>query len=183
VIGTIGRLNEQKGHRYLIEAAPEVLRQHEAARFLVVGDGNLSEPLRAQARALGLEDRVIFAGHRADVPEVLGAIDVVCLPSLYEGTPLALFEAMAAARAIVASAVDGCAEILEDGTTGILVPPRDAMALGRALSRVLADRSLLGRLGAAAQRASREFDIDRTVRRIEDLYLEVLAERRLSHAA
>ncbi|HEY6554810.1 MAG TPA: glycosyltransferase [Vicinamibacteria bacterium] len=183
VIGAIGRLSEQKGHRYLIEAAPEVIRQHEDARFLIVGDGNLLEPLRAQARALGIGDKVIFAGHRSDVRDLLGAIDVVCLPSLYEGTPLALFEAMAAARAIVASAVDGCAEILEDGATGLLVPPRDAPALGAALRRILAERSLLGRLGAAAQQASREYDIDRTVRRLEELYVEVLGERTLSHAA
>jgi glycosyltransferase involved in cell wall biosynthesis len=160
-----------------------VIRQHEDARFLIVGDGNLLEPLRAQARTLGLGDRVVFAGHRSDVRDLLGAIDVVCLPSLYEGTPLALFEAMAAARPIVASAVDGCAEILEDGATGLLVPPRDASALGGALRRVIADRSLRGRLGAAAQRASREFDIDRTVRRLEDLYVEVLVERTLCDAA
>ncbi len=183
VIGTIGRLNEQKGHRYLIEAAPEVLRHHQDARFLIVGDGDLAEPLREQARGLGLGDRVVFAGHRSDVREMRGAIDVVCLPSLYEGTPLALFEAMAAGRAIVASAVDGCAEILVDGATGLLVPPRDPGALGRALHRVLADPPLLARLGEAARLSSREYDIDRTVRNIEDLYTEVLTERRHRHAA
>ncbi len=132
---------------------------------------------------MGLGDRVVFTGHRSDVRELLGAIDVVCMPSLYEGTPLALFEAMAAARAIVASAVDGCAEILQDGVTGLLVPARDSAALGDALNRALADPGLRARLGAAARTASREFDIDRTVRHIEDLYDEVLAERRLARAA
>jgi glycosyltransferase involved in cell wall biosynthesis len=183
VIGTIGRLNEQKGHRYLIEAAPSVFESCKSARLLIVGDGDLHEPLRGQAQALGLGDRVVFTGHRSDVREMLGAIDVVCLPSLYEGTPLALFEAMAAARAVVASEVDGCAEVLVDGVTGILVPPRDPGALSRALIRVLAEPPLRARLGGAARLASREYDIDRTVQRIEDLYAEVLAERHLPRAA
>jgi len=183
VIGTVGRLNEQKGHRYLIDAAPAVLARHPKARFLIVGDGDLIDSLRGQARALGLGDHVLFAGHRTDVRELLSAMDVLCLPSLYEGTPLALFEAMAAARAIVASAVDGCAEVLMDGVTGLLVPPRDSAALSNALIRVLADPLLLARLAVAAQIASREYDIDRTVQRIEDLYDEVLAARTLSRAA
>jgi glycosyltransferase involved in cell wall biosynthesis len=183
VIGAIGRLNEQKGHRYLIEAAPSVLEGHGDVRFLIVGDGDRLEPLREQARALGLGDYVLFAGHRTDVRELLGAIDVVCLPSLYEGTPLALFEAMAAARTIVASAVDGCAEILVDGATGLLVPPRDPAALSLALNRVLGDPELRNRLGTAARLASRAYDIGETVRHIEDLYEEVLAERKWSRAA
>ena len=89
--------------------------------------------LRAQAAALGIAPRVVFAGHRADVPAVLGAIDVFCISSDYEGTPLALFEAMAAGKAIVSTAVDGCREVLEDGATGLLVPPRDPDALAAAL--------------------------------------------------
>ncbi len=183
VIGTISRLNEQKGHRFLIEAAPAVLKRHERARLLIVGDGDLSSSLRRQAQALGIGDRVLFAGHRSDVREILGAVDVVCMPSLYEGTPLALFEAMGAARAIVASAVDGCAEVLTDGVTGLLVPPRDVAALSQALVRLLDEPPLLERLEAAALVASREYDIDRTVRHIEELYEEVLAERKLSRAA
>jgi glycosyltransferase involved in cell wall biosynthesis len=183
VVGTIGRLNEQKGHRYLLDAAPAVFRRHPQARLLIVGDGDLSEALRQQAEALGIQGRVVFAGHRSDVRELLGAIDVVCLPSLYEGTPLALFEAMAAARPIVASAVDGCAEILADGVTGLLVPPRDPAALAEALIRVLAASDFRSRLGAAARLASRDYDIDQTVRRIEALYEEVLAERKLPRAA
>jgi glycosyltransferase involved in cell wall biosynthesis len=183
VIGTIGRLNEQKGHRFLLDAAPAVVARHPHARFLIVGDGDLSLPLRAQAQALGLADRVTFAGHRTDVPEMLGAIDLLCLPSLYEGTPLALFEAMAAAKAIVASAVDGCAEVLADGKTGLLVPPRDPAALAAALLRALDEPGLRERLESAAREDARRYDIEATVRRIEALYDEVLAERRLPRAA
>jgi glycosyltransferase involved in cell wall biosynthesis len=180
VVGSIGRLNEQKGHRYLLDAAPAVLRAHPDARFLIVGDGDLAEPLRRQAQALGLADRVVFAGHRGDVPEMLGAIDVLCLPSLYEGTPLALFEAMAAGKAIVASAVDGCAEVLADGTTGLLVPPRDPAALGAAVVRPrrpgLSSAWKGGPRGVTRLRHRHHRAPDRA-------YDEVLAERRPARAA
>src|SRR6185369_13738156 len=115
------------------------------------------------------------AGHRDDVPALLGTIDVFCISSTYEGTPLTLFEAMAAGRAIVSTAVDGCRELLREGETGLLVPPRDPAALAAALLRALDDPALRARLGAAARAASAEFDIARTVDRIQDLYDEVLA--------
>jgi glycosyltransferase involved in cell wall biosynthesis len=183
VIGAIGRLNEQKGHRYLIEALPALCKNREHLRVLIVGDGNLAQLLERQAREAGVGDRVVFAGHRADVPEMLSAIDVLCIPSLYEGTPLALFEAMAAAKAIVATAVDGCAEVLADGVTGLLVPPRDPAALGAALARLLDSGDTRQRLARAAREASRGYDIASTVRQIEALYEEVLAERRMGRAA
>jgi glycosyltransferase involved in cell wall biosynthesis len=175
VIGAIGRLNTQKGHAYLLEAAPAVVAAQPTVRFLIVGDGDLMTPLREQARALGLGDRVCFAGHRTDVPDLLGAIDVLALPSLYEGTPLALFEAMAAAKAIVATAVDGCAEVLEDPTTARLVPPRDAPALARALIALLRDPLERGRLSEAARLASRRYDVATAVAQMQDLYDEALA--------
>src|SRR5262249_24734409 len=105
VVGTIGRLSLQKGHLHLVEAAARVLgRRKKDVRFLVAGDGDRMDALRAQAAGLGIADRVVFAGHRTDVREVLGAIDVFAISSLYEGTPLALFEAMAAGKAIVSTA-------------------------------------------------------------------------------
>lgn len=176
VVGAIGRLNTQKGHAYLLEAAPAILRAEPRAFLLVVGDGDLMEPLRQQARALGIAERVRFAGHRTDVPDLLGAIDVLAIPSLYEGTPLALFEAMAAGKAIVSSAVDGCAEVLEEGRTALLVPPRDAPALAAAIGSLLADSEGRGALSEAARAASRSYDIATCVARMQDLYAEVLAE-------
>jgi glycosyltransferase involved in cell wall biosynthesis len=176
VVGAIGRLNAQKGHAYLLQAAPAVLAAHPATHFLVVGDGDLMEPLKRHARELGLAGRVRFAGHRTDVPDLLGAIDVLAIPSLYEGTPLALFEAMAAGKAIVATAVDGCAEVLEHERTGILVPPRDAAALGRSLTILLGDPQRRQALGEAARSASRRYDIGACVAQMQDLYDEVLAE-------
>jgi glycosyltransferase involved in cell wall biosynthesis len=177
VVGSVGRLNEQKGHRYLLEAAARVLPRRPHARFLIVGDGDRMEALRAQARDLGIADRVLFAGHRADVPDVLGAIDVFCISSTYEGTPLTLFETMAAGKAIVSTAVDGCREVLEDERTGLLVPPRDPEALGAALLRVLEDEPLRRGLAERARAASARYDIRSCVAQMEALYDEVLSEK------
>jgi glycosyltransferase involved in cell wall biosynthesis len=177
VIGSIGRLNEQKGHRYLIDAAARVLAAAPDARVLIVGDGDLEGALREQARALGIADKVVFAGHRDDVPAVLGAIDVFCISSTYEGTPLSLFEAMAAGKAIVSTAVDGCREVLEDGVTGLLVPPRDAEGLAAALVRLVADPARREALARAARQASARYDIRACVDAMQSLYDEVLRER------
>lgn len=177
LIGSVGRLNLQKGHRYLLAALPAVLAQVPETRALIVGDGDQSEPLKQQARELGVSERVSFAGHRADVPEVLGALDVFCISSTYEGTPLALFEAMAAAKAIVSTAVDGCREVLEEGVTGLLVPPSDPAALAGALVRALSDRELRAGLALRAREASARYDIRECVRGMETVYDEVLAER------
>jgi glycosyltransferase involved in cell wall biosynthesis len=174
VVGTVGRLSAQKGHRYLLDAAAAVLRRAPETRFLVAGDGDLDQSLRQQARDLGIASSVIFAGHRGDVPAVLGAIDVLCISSTYEGTPLALFEAMASGKAIVSTAVDGCREVLEEGSIGLLVPARDSAALAAALLRPLLDTPLRERLGQAARRASRSYDIGDCVSKMEALYDEIL---------
>ncbi|HUG52232.1 MAG TPA: glycosyltransferase [Vicinamibacteria bacterium] len=177
VVGSIGRLSEQKGHRYLLEAAPALLGPRRDVHLAVIGDGDRMDALRAQAAALGVAERVVFSGHRTDVPALLGALDVFCISSTYEGTPLALFEAMAAGKAVVSTAVDGCREVLEDGLTGRLVPPRDPEALGAALARVLDDQDLRRTLGENARKASRRDDIQACVAAMEDLYGEVLAEK------
>jgi len=180
VVGTVGRLSEQKGHRYLLEAAARVRRRRPDVRFLVVGDGDLDAALRAQVRDLGLGDAVVFAGHRDDVPAVLGAIDVFCISSTYEGTPLALFEALAAGKAVVSTAVDGCREVIEDGVTGLLAPPRDPEALAARLLDALGNPERRHALERAAREASRRYDVDRCVEQMQDLYDEVLRERGLA---
>jgi glycosyltransferase involved in cell wall biosynthesis len=174
VVGTIGRLNAQKGHRFLLEAASILLPRQPRARLLVAGDGDLMGELRSQAAALGIADRVVFAGHRTDVPGLLGALDVFCISSLYEGTPLALFEAMAAGKAIVSTSVDGCREVLEDGVTGVLVAPADAAALADGLDRVLGDASLRAALGRQALAASRRYDVRTCVEEMQAFYEELL---------
>jgi glycosyltransferase involved in cell wall biosynthesis len=174
VVGTIGRLNAQKGHRFLVEAAARLLPGRPDTRVLVAGDGDLMGELRGQAAALGLAGRVVFAGHRTDVPDLLGALDVFCISSLYEGTPLALFEAMAAGKAIVSTSVDGCREVLEDGVTGVLVAPGDAHALAEGLDRVLGDEALRAALGRQALAASRRYDVRTCVDEMQAFYDDLL---------
>jgi glycosyltransferase involved in cell wall biosynthesis len=174
VIGAIGRLNPQKGHRYLLDAAPAVLARHPEARFLIAGDGDLMNALRGQAASLGIRDHVVFAGHRDDVPDVLGALDVLCIASLYEGTPLTLFEAMASGKAVVSTSVDGCREVIADTETGLLVGPGDSQALSIALGLVLGDPQLRERLAANALLESQNYDVNACVRQIQEVYQELL---------
>ena len=173
VVGSIARLSLQKGHRYLVEAAARVLAVRPDARFLIAGDGDQMEALRARATTLGIAGEVVFAGHRTDVPDVLGALDVFAISSLYEGTPLALFEAMAGGKAIVSTAVDGCREVLEDGETGLLVPPADAESLAQGILRVLEDEGLRRRLASRAREASRRYDVRTCVDAMQQVYEEV----------
>jgi glycosyltransferase involved in cell wall biosynthesis len=175
VVGSIGRLSAQKGHAHLLDAAARLLPRHPRARVLVVGDGDLGPALRERARELGIADRTVFTGHRADVAELLGVLDVFCISSLYEGTPLALFEAMAARKAVVSTAVDGCREVLVDGESGLLVPPADPAALAAALERTLADAALRARLADAAREASRRYDVRACVASMQAFYDELLA--------
>ena len=177
VVGSIGRLNAQKGHRFLLDAAAMLRERLPDVRTLIVGDGDLMDDLRDRAARLGLADRVVFAGHRTDVPDLLAALDVFCISSLYEGTPLALFEAMAAARPIVSTAVDGCREILEDGSNGLLVAPADGEALAGSLQRVLTDADLREALGRRAFEDSRRYDVQACVEQMEALYDELLDEK------
>jgi glycosyltransferase involved in cell wall biosynthesis len=177
VVGSIGRLNAQKGHRFLLDAAAMLRERVGDVWTLVVGDGDLLDDLREQAARLGLADRVVFAGHRTDVPDLLAALDVFCISSLYEGTPLTLFEAMAAARPIVSTAVDGCREILVDGSNGLLVPPADAEALAGALEEVLTRADVRSALARRAFEDSRRYDVQACVDQMEALYEELLDEK------
>jgi glycosyltransferase involved in cell wall biosynthesis len=174
LITTIGRLNAQKGHTTLIAAAGLVIARVPAARFLIAGDGDLLDSLKAQAKALGVPESIVFAGHRKDIPRLLAATDVLCISSNYEGTPLVLFEAMAAGKAIVSTAVDGCREVIQDKRTGLLVPPQDPEKLGEALLTVLEDSQLREKLERGAQQASKRYDISECMRAIQQIYDDLL---------
>lgn len=177
VITTIGRLNAQKGHDTLIAAAGQVIVRHPEVRFLIAGDGDLMAPLKAQAATLGVSEQIVFAGHRKDIPEILAATDVLCISSNYEGTPLVLFEAMAAGKAVVSTAVDGCREVIKDKQSGLLVPPKDPEKLGAALIKVVEDVPLRARLEKAALAASKRYDISECVRLMQQIYDDVLREK------
>ncbi|MBI5758256.1 MAG: glycosyltransferase, partial [Planctomycetales bacterium] len=135
VIVTVGRLDEQKGHRFLIEALPAVLREHHDARLLVVGDGPLREELQALARQLGIAEAVCFAGHRDDVPALLRASKCFVLPSLWEGMPNVVLEAMAAGVPVVTTSVEGVLELIEPDRTGLVVKVGNATEISSALNR------------------------------------------------
>jgi glycosyltransferase involved in cell wall biosynthesis len=171
VVGTVAVLRREKAHEVLFDAVQLLADEFPRLRVLIAGTGPEERRLRALVRAKGLDQRVLMLGFRRDVPDVLAALDVVLLPSDHEGSPLAVMEAMAAGKPIVATRVGGVPELIEDGTHGLLVPPRDPRALADALGRLLRDPRLREQLGRQArERQSRDFDIATTVRRLETLY-------------
>lgn len=170
----LARLDDQKGHRFLIDAIGQLVRRWPRLTALFAGDGPLKDALSAQCAALGLGGRVRFLGYRDDIPRLLAAADVVVLPSLYEGLPLAAIEALAAGRPLVASAVDGTPEVVIDGETGLLVPPADPLALAAAIERILADPPLAARLGEAGrQHVQQNFGLRRQVEETIAVYREL----------
>lgn len=170
IVGTVTRLMESKGNRYLIEAAAILARKRPDVRIAVVGEGPLRSELEARARELGVAERVSFLGFQRDVAPAIAAFDVSVFPSLWEGTPLTVFEAMAMRKPIVATSVDGLRDVLGDDDNALVVPPRDAGALARALERVLDEPGLAPRLSERARETSRRFDIRTFVRKMEKLY-------------
>jgi glycosyltransferase involved in cell wall biosynthesis len=154
LIGNVARLAPQKGHRYLLEAAPAVLERHPDARFVIVGDGELRSELERRAAPLG--DRVVFLGARGDVPDLLASFDVFAFPSLYEGLCLAVIEAQAAGVPVVATPVGGIRETVRDGETGFLAPPGDARALAERIVYCLDRPEEARRVAETAQRGVRE---------------------------
>ena len=169
-IGTITRLHESKGNTYLVDAAARVIRDRPAARFYLAGEGPLRPALEEQARALGLGDRFVFVGFVRDVGRTLSAFDVSVFPSLWEGTPLTVFEALAMGKPIVATDADGLLDVLRPNETARIVPRRDAPALAEQIIWMLDRPEERARFGAAARDAGRRFGIDAFVRKMERLY-------------
>lgn len=171
VIGSVTRLHDSKGNEYLVEAAAQVVRERPHAKFLLFGEGPLRPALEAQAAALGLGDRFVFGGFVKDVAGVLWAFDMSVFPSLWEGTPLTVFEAMAARRPIVATDADGLVDVLTDGRDALIVPRRDAAALARRIIELIDSPDERARLSAEAARTAVEYDIASFVRKMERLYV------------
>ena len=168
---TVARLDPQKGLDHLLAAAAAV----PGAVFVVAGEGPERPRLERLAQELGVADRVRFLGHRSDVADLLAACDVFVLPSLFEGLPLSVLEAMAAGKPVIATCVGGTDEAVIDGESGLLVPPADSSALAAAIRKVLGDPRVAGRLGQGGQaRVRREFDARRMVAEVSALYDELL---------
>ena len=189
IVGVVARLEPEKGHPTLLEAWPRILASVPDAHLLIVGEGSRREALEAQAAELGLLGsdparpsskrgrRVVFTGRRDDVPAVTAALDVAVLPSYREAQGLSILEAMALSRPVVASAVGGIPEMIEDGRSGLLVPPHDRDALSRAITKLLVDHPYADTLGRAGRElVHARFCVELMVRAIESIYDESVAE-------
>ncbi len=176
ILGTVTRLHESKGNKYLVDAAALLARERPELRFVFVGEGPLQPELEAQAERLGIRDRVVFLGFHRDVAAAFASFDVAVFPSLWEGTPLTVFEAMALARPIVSTEVDGLRDVLRHEDNSLVVPARDPESLAAAMIRALDDLALAARLSEAAHRDSARFSIQAFVDRMSGLY-EFLVDR------
>jgi glycosyltransferase involved in cell wall biosynthesis len=178
LLGVVARLEPEKGHKYLIQAMPQVLAQAPRAWLAIVGEGSLSAELRSQADALpaGVRDRIIFTGRRDDISALTADLDIAVLPSLREAQGISILEAMARRKPVIASAVGGVPEVLTDGVEGFLVAPGDVSALADAIAALARSPSLRERMGHAGYRTVRvRFSLEAMVREVQAVYDEELA--------
>jgi glycosyltransferase involved in cell wall biosynthesis len=174
IVGAVANLRAQKGHEYLLQAAVRVRESVPDVRFVLVGQGPLEGTLRQRADELGITDSVVFTGRRRDAIRIASAFDLAVLPSLHEGLAIALIEAMALGKAVVATNVDGLLEVVDHGRHGLVVPPADAAALADAILTLLEDRELRTRFGQAGRQRAAQFDIKKAVKRMEEVYEELI---------
>jgi L-malate glycosyltransferase len=179
LVGNVGALVPHKGHRHLVEAAALVLRQVPDAHFVIAGEGELRESLTHQIRERHLEKHVILTGFRPDVLSFHKAFDLFVMSSVTEGLGTSLLDAMACGKAVVATTAGGIPEVVVDGVTGLLVPPRDDRALAEAIVALLRDPDRRRRLGEAGLARVREhFSAERMVKGTVAVYEQVLREQR-----
>ena len=175
VLLTVGRLSRQKGLQHLLDAMPAVLDEISNTRLALVGAGEDEASLKDLTRELGIEGAVSFLGWHPEIPEFLKDADLFVLPSLWEGMPNVVLEAMASGVPTVATEVGGTPELVLEGETGVLVPPADSDALARSIITLLQDRELRSRMGQQAlERAQSQFSPARMIERNEQLYAELL---------
>ncbi|MDD5449049.1 MAG: glycosyltransferase family 4 protein [Candidatus Omnitrophica bacterium] len=185
LIGIVGRLTAVKNHLLFLDAVSLLARDKAfmkyGARFPVIGDGELRKTLENRARELGIEDKVFFLGWRRDAANFYGDLDIVVLTSLNEGTPLSIIEAMAAKKPVVATAVGGVPDLIEDGKTGILVPPNDPERLKAAIISLCSDEALRRRLGEnASEYVLAKYSKQRLMKDMENLYSELIRIKRIN---
>ena len=176
LIGFVGRLHPQKGVEILLEAFARCHPEHKNSFLLIVGEGELQNRLEAYATSLGITNQILFLGSRKEIPEILVSLDLFVLPSLWEGLPMVLLEAMAAGLPVIATSVGGTPEVVVDGTTGYLVPPEDADKLATAILQLAENPELRMNFGKAGRaRVEKNFSIREMVKKIEQLYRDLLA--------
>jgi len=171
VIAGVGRLNPQKNFSLFLDIAAALSPRFPTLRFLLAGEGPEKEMLREKAVQLGLADRIVFAGYVADTREVYAAADILLMPSRFEGLPMTLLEAMAMNLPVVASKLDGIAEVITDGEDGLLAAPADAPAFTDHLTRLLENPALAAQLGIAARaKIEARFSVERMTTAVESIY-------------
>jgi glycosyltransferase involved in cell wall biosynthesis len=170
VVGVVGNLYPVKGHTYLLDAVPQVLKTCPKTTFLLIGRGELEVPLKTKVKTLGIEEKVRFLGLRHDVPKLLAIMDVFAMPSLSEGLSIALLEAMAAGKPVVVTRVGGNPELVVEGQTGYLVPAGDAQSLAEAILALLGDSNRAKMFGMRAKHIVKE---RLTVAHMADQYLKL----------
>jgi len=176
LIAGIGRLVWQKGFEYLIKAASEVLKEYPSAKFLIVGEGPLKDSLREKCRKLDIEDKIIFAGFRSNIKEILTSIDILVMPSVREGFPMVTLEAMAMAKPIVATDINGIREQIDHDENGLLIPPEDPEAIADAIIFLFNNKEKSEQLGfAAKKKAEEKFSVEEMIKKTETVYEELLA--------
>lgn len=171
VLMTLGRLEAQKGHRFLLDAFALVHREFPTARLVCIGDGALRSDLVQQCERLHLGKNIRFAGFQSNIPEWLAMADFTVLPSLFEGLPLVAIESLAAERAVIATRVDGSTEVVINEETGLTVPPADVTALASAICRMLRDVQFRSRMAVAGKQwVTAHFSQKRQVQKTQELY-------------
>jgi glycosyltransferase involved in cell wall biosynthesis len=170
LVGYIVRMTKQKDPLTLIRAIALVPAEMNT-KFLFVGDGDLMDDVKALAKELQVEDRIIFMNFRQDVPNILNAVDIYCLPSLWEGLPIGMLEAMAMRKAIVVTAIDGAKEVIENGKNGVTIPVKSPQKLADALIQLANDRELIHTMGEnAGKTIAANFNVTTMTRQIEKVY-------------
>jgi glycosyltransferase involved in cell wall biosynthesis len=176
IVGTVGRLHRQKGHWILIQATREIVRKIPNVHVLLVGDGPLRKRLEKLSQSLGLGESIHFLGARRDAFDIMAILDVFVLPSLWEGLPYSLLEALALGKPVVATATDGIPEVVVHGESGLLVSPGDPQGLAIAVLQLLNNNAYAETLGRKGrERVVRTFGLDRMVRETSELYLSSLS--------
>ncbi len=184
VVGAVAALTQEKGHRYLIEAAALVVREVPDARFVILGEGELRPALERQIKELHLDKHVVLPGFRADILSFVKSFDLFVMSSLFEGLGTSLLDAMALSKATVASDTGGIPEVVSHDETGLLVPPRDARALASAIAKLLREPERRERMGRAGlERVTKLFSADRMVEKTLGVYRNVKPSGNTSHEA
>lgn len=174
LIGYIARITHQKSPLVFLNAIAE-LSEKDNIKFLIVGDGELKPAMIALAKTLKIEKYIVFVDFRSDIPDILNAVDIFCLPSLWEGLPIALLEAMSMQKAIIASSIDGITDLIEHGVNGLLVEPNNIKQLSDSIAKLKNDEGLRQTLGLAAEHTVKEkFNIVSMTRKIEEVYQELM---------